>query len=193
MKKWIITLFPVLIFGQFSTVHNAFGLDIGTRGSGIFLNRSWQHENEKYGFIAEWRLYDIKGNDETYVYNYYANQYETVGKRSLILSPIYGGGKWFPFAGKIDNNFSPFVTILGGPVFVLDGKEALTFKERWRKAETFWTYGLFVGVGVDFKMMTQGSISVNLGFDFLPLNRNIGGDTHLGGFLIHIAFNRPKK
>ncbi len=193
MKKWLFFLFPVFAMGQFATIHNAFGLDIGTRGSGLFFNRSWINENESHGMIVEWRFYDIKGSDETYVYNYYSNQYETVGKRSLILSPLYGGGKWFPFAGKIDNNFAPFLTLLGGPVFVLDGDEGHSFKDRWGNPDTFWTYGLFSGIGIDFKLMTQSTISVNIGFDYLPMNRDVNGDTHFGGFLIHIAFNKPKK
>ena len=193
MKKWIIFFLPVITWAQFSTVQNAFGIDIGTKGSGLFFNRVWHHENEKIGYMAEWRFYDIKGNDETYVYNYYSNQYETVGKRSLFLSPIYLGGKWYPFSGKIDNNFSPFATILGGPVFVMDGNETNSFKERWGNPDTFWTYGVFAGFGIDFKMMTQSTISVNLGFDYLPMNRDLNGDSQFGGFLIHIAFYQPKK
>ena len=75
----------------------------------------------------------------------------------------------------------------------MDGNESNSFKERWGNPDTFWTYGVFAGLGIDFKMMTQSTISVNLGFDYLPMNRDLNGDSQFGGFLIHIAFYQPKK
>ena len=52
--------------------------------------------------------------------------------------------------------------------------------------------GGFLGIGIDFKMYGQTSVSTMVGVEVLPLKSVIDNyDNH--GFLIHIAFNKRFK
>ena len=83
--------FPILIVGQFSSVQYGLGLDIGSSGSGIFFNHMWTNTSETASIIAEFRYFDVKGDEETIVYDYWTNQYSTVGGQNLILLPMLLG------------------------------------------------------------------------------------------------------
>ena len=96
--------FPILIVGQFSSVQYGLGFDIGSSGSGIFFNHMWTNTSETASIVAELRYFDVKGDEETIVYDYWTNQYSTVGGQNLILLPMLLGGNYYPFAGMIANN-----------------------------------------------------------------------------------------
>ena len=193
MNKLISFLFPVFLFGQFDQVANGFGLDIGSSGSGMFVTRHYGHTSEKFALNGELRFYDIKADDETIVYDYYTGQYKTVGGKSLFMLPAFIGANYYPFVGKIENNFSPFITAKGGVVTTLDGKEFGTFRERWKNPVIQFSPGGFLGVGIDFKMIGQSFVMVMVGLEFLPLNKEADGQTDYSGFLIHLSFNRRAK
>ena len=89
------------------------------------------------------------------------------------------------FNGKIENNFSPFLTLRMGGVLVVDGDEVGSFKQRWSDPETKLTPGGFIGAGIDFKMVGQTSVSVMVGLEVLPYKEFDGSDNFTGR-LIHI-------
>ena len=122
MKIFFSFLFPVLLLGQFDQAFNGFGLDIGSSGSGMFITRQLTHTSEIYSLNGELRFYDIKADDETIVYDYYTGQYQSVGGKSLFMMPLLIGANYYPFTGKIENNFSPFITARAGAVLTVDGK-----------------------------------------------------------------------
>jgi len=179
--------------GQFDHVTNGFGVDIGSNGSGAFLTRHYLHHSEKFGINGEIRFYDIKAKEETIVYDYYTNQYTTVGGKSLLMVPTFIGAHYFPFAGKIANNFAPFFSLKGGSVLTLDGEEIGTFSERWSDPKIQFTPGGFIGVGVDFRWVNQSSVKLEVGMEILPLYQKADNEIDYSGFLIHLSFNRLKK
>jgi len=193
MNKLLIFVFPVFLLGQFDQVTNGFGLDIGSSGSGMFIMRNYVHASEKLALNGELRFYDIKAEDETIVYDYYTGQYKSVGGKSLVMFPVFVGGNYYPFVGKIENNFSPFVSIKGGLVTTVDGEEFGTFSERWKNPEIQYTPGGFLGVGIDFKLVGQSFVMVMVGLEYLPLKIVTDGSKDYSGFLIHLAFNRRAK
>ena len=193
MKLFFCFIFSSLLFGGFDQIYNGFGLDIGSNGSGIFITRQVTHESEYFSLNGEMRFYDIKASDETIVYNYYSGQYQSVGGKSLIMLPIFFGANYYPFIGQIENNFSPFLTARLGGVLSLDGKETGTFRERWKAPDTQISPGGFLGIGIDFKLVGQSSVSVMVGLELLPLNKKIDGMDDYSGTLIHISFNRRFK
>jgi len=193
MKLLVSFLFPILIFGQFNDHYHGFGLDIGSNGSGVFINRSTLHSSEMISINGEFRFYDIKAKDETVVYDYYSRQYQDVGGISLVMLPIFIGSNFYPFAGKIENNFSPFLTARGGAILTVDGAENGTFFNRWKSATTQISPGGFLGVGIDFKMVGQTLVSAMFGYEMINLNTIADQNTDYSGFLIHIAFNRRSK
>jgi len=187
-------VFPILLLGQFSKTQYGLGLDIGSSGSGIFFNHMWTNTTETMSLITEFRFFDVKGDEETIVYDYWTNQYSTVGGQNLVLLPMLAGVNYYPFAGKIANNFSPFVTLRGGPIFTIDGEETGdNFMERWSNSQTHWSPGGFIGGGVEFKWVNLSSVILHIGVDILPLSQTADGRKDYSGMLIHIAFNRFRK
>ena len=181
------------LFGQFDQLYNGFGLDIGTSGSGIFLTRQAIHNSKNFSLNGEIRLYDIKASDETIVYDYYSGQYQTVGGKSLFMLPFFFGSNYYLFNGKIENNFAPFLALRVGGVLSVDGKEYGSFSQRWKNPDTQINPGGFFGVGIDFKMVGQTSVSVMIGWELLPLDKEFDGSDNYSGSLIHISFNRRPK
>ena len=193
MKIFFSFLFPVLLLGQFDQAFNGFGLDIGSSGSGMFITRQLTHISEIYSLNGELRFYDIKADDETIVYDYYTGQYQSVGGKSLFMMPLLIGANYYPFTGKIENNFSPFITARAGAVLTVDGKEFGTFSERWKNPDTQISPGGFIGIGIDLKMVGQSSVSTMVGLELLPLNEQADGQNNYSGFLIHLSFNRQPR
>ncbi len=193
MKIFFSFLFPVLLLGQFDQAFNGFGLDIGSSGSGMFITRQLTHTSEIYSLNGELRFYDIKADDETIVYDYYTGQYQAVGGKSLFMMPLLIGANYYPFTGKIENNFSPFITARAGAVLTVDGKEFGTFSERWKNPDTQISPGGFIGIGIDLKMVGQSSVSTMVGLELLPLNEQADGQNNYSGFLIHLSFNRQPR
>ena len=191
--KLISFLFHVFLFGQFDQITNGFGLDIGSSGSGMFVTRHYFHSSEKIALNSELRFYDIKAEEETIVYDYYTGQYKTVGGKSLFMIPVFFGTNYYPFVGKIENNFAPFIALKGGVVTTVDGREFGTFSERWKNPDVQYSPGGFVGVGIDFKIVGQSSVMVMVGVELLPLNQEADGEKDYSGFLIHLSFNRWAK
>ena len=190
---FIVYLIPVLLLGQFNERYRGFGLDIGSSGSGVFITFSSLHSSEKISLNSELRFYDIKAPDETLVYDYYSGQTRNAGGISLVMFPAFVGVNYYPFAGKIENNFSPFITTRGGLVFTIDGKETGSFKNRWTSAKTQFSPGGFIGAGVDFKMVGQTFVSTMFGLEIIKLNEAADSVEDYSGFLIHLSFNRRLK
>ena len=182
--------FISILCGQFEQPYYGFGLDIGSSGSGFFINGQMLHNSKKYSLNAEFRFYDIKDPNESMVYDPYYNTTRTIGGISLIMLPIFIGSNYYPFVNKIDNNFSPFIAMRVGGLFTLNGAEVGSFRERWKNVETQFTMGGFLGFGIDFKLYGQTTVSPMVGYEILPLENEADGQKDYSGMLIHIAFNR---
>ena len=190
MKLLFSLVFISFSWGQFEPAYYGFGLDIGSSGSGFFINGQIPHNSKKISLNAELRFYDIKDPYESMVYDPYYGTTRTIGGVSLIMFPIFIGTNYYPFVDKIQNNFSPFVAIRGGGLFTLDGAEEGSFKERWKNIDSQFTLGSFIGIGVDFKMYGQTTVSPMVGYEILQLKYEADGQNDYSGMLIHIAFNR---
>ncbi|MFL2983270.1 MAG: hypothetical protein ACJZ12_02645 [Candidatus Neomarinimicrobiota bacterium] len=190
MKIFFCFIFSSLIFAELNQSYNGFGLDIGKSGSGIFITRQGIHESGNFSINGELRFYDIKASNEVIVYDYFSGQYQSVGSKNLFMIPFFIGANYYLFNGKIENNFSPFLTCRVGGVLSVDGKEVSVFKDRWDNPDTQITPGGFFGLGIDFQMVGQTSVSVMVGYELLPLYRKFDGLDDYSGILIHISFNR---
>ena len=179
-----------LVLGNFSNNRYGAGLDIGSKGSGFFFNYLIGNMEKNLDIVFEARYFDIKGETEMYVYDYWTNQYTTISGQNLILMPFMIGINYHPFAGQIANNFSPFISLRGGGLFTLNGAEVGSFRQRWENVETQFTLGGFFGGGIDFKMYGQTTVSSMVGYEILPLKDEADGEKDYSGMLIHIAFNR---
>ena len=191
--KFSIILFffiNVIFAGGLNTRFGA-GLDVGSRGSGIFLNYLYGNNKKNFDIIGEVRYFDIKGETESIVYDNWTNQYITISGQNLLFIPALVGFNYHPFAGKIANNFSPFVTLRGGLNLSIDGREGDgSYKKIWRKAETQWSPIAFFGGGVEFRWYNQSSVALHIGADIIKLKKEADQKKDYSGLLIHISFNR---
>ena len=191
--KFSIILFffiNVIFAGGLNTRFGA-GLDVGSRGSGIFLNYLYGNNKKNIDIIGEVRYFDIKGETESIVYDNWTNQYITISGQNLLFIPALVGFNYHPFAGKIANNFSPFVTLRGGLNLSIDGREGDgSYKKIWRKAETQWSPIAFFGGGVEFRWYNQSSVALHIGADIIKLKKEADQKKDYSGLLIHISFNR---
>ena len=193
MKKKLLlfVLLSCYIFGNISNTRYGPGLDIGSKGSGVFFNYLVGNNQKNLDLLCELRYFDIKGETESIVYDYWTNQYVTISGQNLILIPILVGVNYHPFAGQIANNFSPFITIRGGTNLAIDGKEGdESYKQKWSKAKTHWSMAGFIGAGIEFRWYNQSSIALHIGSDILKLSQKADEKEDYSGLLIHISFNR---
>ena len=195
MFNIIIFLIPFSLIAKLENVSNGFGLDIGSSGSGVFFVRQYSNNDRAFAYNFEARFYDIKAENETIVYDYYSRQYQSVGGKSLFMSPIFLGFNYYPFREKIENSFSPFIAARYGLVFILDGKDYGSFLDRWSEPTFEQSTGGFVGLGIDFKYIRKSFISTIFGYEYLPPDPVLSSNEDLesslnSGILIHISFNR---
>ncbi|MCH7613708.1 MAG: hypothetical protein IIB95_07000 [Candidatus Marinimicrobia bacterium] len=179
-------LFTTFLFA--AEGYKGFGLQVGEQGTGIFYHQSWR-SNDAMQWVFHGRIFDVKGDDQMMVYDYYTGQTRSVGDKYVYILPMFGGAKYFPFYDSIANNFTPFATAQLGPVLTIDGADSEKFATRWGKSKGLWTIGGYVGVGVDFLMANGMIVSVGAGMDFLPMNGKVKDESNYNGAIIHFAFN----
>ena len=193
MKLLLPLIFISLNF-IFSTSSNnrvGAGLDIGSKGSGIFFNYLSGNNKKNFDFVGEIRYFDIKGETETIVQNRFTYEWETIGGQNLLFIPVLVGFNYHPYAGQIVNNFSPFITLRGGLNLTIDGKEGNgSYKKIWRKAKTHWSSAGFIGGGIEFRWYNQSSVALHIGSDIIKLKQEADQKKDYSGLLIHISFNR---
>ena len=190
----IITFFITYLFGQeFSSFsYSGFGLDVGESGSGLSYSRTW-FKNKKLYFIGEIRVFDAKHPDEIIMQDYYTGRAYKFNNINLLLLPLFSGLKYYPFVGKIANNFSPFINIKFGPIFILDGAENGSFKQKWYdKVEFYRSWGGFLGIGADIINSNNTILTVRVGYDELPMPQKIDGRNKYSGALVRFGFNWKK-
>ena len=172
--------------------YNGFGLDVGERGSGLFFNRTWSN-SEKLCFISEIRIFDVKHPDEIIIQDYYTGRGYKFNDINLLLLPFFSGAKYYPFVGKIANNFAPFVSVKAGPILSLDGAESGTFKEKWNtNLDYYFTLGGYFGVGADLWTSNRTILSIRVGYDILPMKGQIDGSDQYNGALVCFGYNWKK-
>ena len=172
--------------------YTGFGLDVGERGSGISFNRTWSN-GEELCFISEVRIFDAKHPDEIIIQDYYTGRGYKYNDINLMLLPLFFGAKYYPFVGKIANNFAPFLSAKAGPILALDGAESGTFMEKWKtNLDYYFTLGGFFGVGADLLTSNSTILSIRVGYDILPMKGKIDGSDQYNGALVRFGYNWKK-
>ena len=191
MKKiiLIITLIST-VYPQLGGAKNGAGLTIGDRGVGLSYHHNFKNfDYIKLGTVLRW--FDIRPPEEIPSYNYYTGRYENRNTISLAAFPIFGNISYYPFEGKIANNFSPFISVKLGPVLVLDADEEVkAFFKRWSKANSRFTYGGNIAIGVEFRQPGKYYYSIELSYDLIPLNNTIDTYTNLDGTVLSLSLHR---
>ena len=191
MKKLVFAIIIISIgHGQISSAKQGGGLNVGDRGAGIFYQRHIKsYDNIKLGATLRW--FDVRPPEEIPSYNYYTGRYENTNTVSLAIFPIFGAMNYYPFEGKIANNFSPFISAKIGPVLVLDADESIdSFSERWFNAKGKLTYGGNMAVGVEFRQPGKVHYSIEFSYDLIPFSSTIDGYNNLNGTVLSFSIHR---
>ena len=191
MKRLVFIIIVISLgYGQINSTKHGVGLNIGDHGAGIFYYRNIKsYENIKLGTTIRWL--DIRPPEEIPSYNYYTGRYENKNTVSLAIFPLFGTINYYPFEGKIANNFSSYISAKLGPVLVLDADANIkSFSKRWFNAESKFTYGGNIGVGVEFRQPGKVNYSIEFSYDLILLSSTIGNYDNLNGTVISFSIHR---
>lgn len=139
------------------------------------------------------RILDIAGEAEYPVYDWYTGTYYKANTRNLLLLPVSAGVKFHPFLGKIANNFSPFAMFTAGPTVILDLPERAGFVEQWKNLHTMLSGGAFIGIGLDFFVRPGSFMGMVIGYDYLPMGREVDGRRDYSGMIIKFLIGKRRK
>jgi hypothetical protein len=85
------------------------------------------------------------------------------------------------------------VSAKAGPLLALDGGESGTFKEKWNtNLDYYFTLGGYFGIGADLLMSNSTILSIRVGYDILPMKRQIDGSDQYNGALVRFGYNWKK-
>ena len=191
MKRLVFIIIVISLgYGQIRSAKHGVGLNVGDRGAGIFYHRNIKsYENFKLGATIRWL--DIRPSEEIPSYNYYTGRYENINTVSLAMFPMFGTINFYPFEGKIANNFSPYISTKLGPVLVLDADADIkSFFERWFNAVSKFTYGGNIAIGVEFRQPGKVHYSIEFSYDLIPLNDAISNYSNLNGTVLSFSIHR---
>ncbi len=197
MRRMNILLMLLLTVGSSPLAYSAgsqpkseFGFTTGSQGTGLVYSALWDIR-PKTNIGVEVRFFDIKNEGEMPVFDYYTGQYINVDDKALILLPVMGMVKYYPFRGMIANNFLPFIAVTAGPVLSIDGDEnERYFKKKWVKAPTLITPGGNLAAGVEFRFQGGTNISASVGYDIFPMGKKVDEKFNYNGLLLKLAVSR---
>jgi len=186
----LVILLATIGYGQISKTSHGGGLNIGEQGAGIFYHGSIKHY-KNFNIGADLRWYDVRPTADSPLYDPYTGRFLTRNSVSLVLFPLFGTLNYYPFEGKIANNFSPFICTKIGPVLVLDGdEETEKFLERWSSPKSSFSYGGNVGIGVEFRNPGRINYNIELSYDYLPLGKTIDTYDSVNGIILSFSIHR---
>ena len=134
------------------------------------------------------RFYDIRA-DEYPIYDPFYNQYKVIGEKNITMLPLYFKLNYYPFQGKIANNFEPYVLFSFGPMISIDGDETVkSFSKRWSDADTQINPGGSIGFGINFNTNDENSLSFGLGYDYLKVKEPIHDKRDYGGAFLYLKY-----
>ncbi len=192
MSKSIrIFIFTMLIGTTFlSARDNGIGLIIGYRGYGFFAKSShiWR---PKYttGFQAQ--FLDVTGSNEFKISDPYTGYTYTINSQSLVLLPFFYSVSYFPFEGKIDNQFSPFITGKAGFLVAADGDESInSWAKRWSQPKFSFAPAFQFGGGATFILPMSSAFTFTVVYSLYPMPRVIDGQSNYNGLSFEFGFSR---
>ena len=191
MKKLALLVIIISLgYSQVNSTKWGVGLNVGDRGAGIFYQQNIKSfEYSKLGEIIRWM--DIRPSEEIPSYNYYTGRYENTNTVSLAIFPLYGTFNFYPFEGKIENNFSPYISAKLGPVLVLDADETVkSFSKRWFNANSSLAYGGNISLGIEFRQPGKIHYAIEFGYELIQLKSSIKNYDNLNGTVLSFSIHR---
>ncbi len=190
LSKTIVNLFILIIISS-----TLFSQEKNHNINFIFANNGYGFGYELEKFLrddlsigTDLRFYDIRA-DEYPIYDPFYNQYKVIGEKNITMLPLYFKLNYYPFQGKIANNFEPYVLFSFGPMISIDGDETVkSFSKRWSDADTQINPGGSIGFGINFNTNDKNSLSFGLGYDYLKVKEPIHDKRDYGGAFLYLKY-----
>jgi hypothetical protein len=173
---------------------SAIGLDLDFSyfgfGAGIF----WQKNiAEDWDLISDFTFSNVKNSDEFEPYYQNINEFYTVGKINRVyMFPLTVGIKKFLFSDELSDSFRPYLTLGGGPTFVLstpytrnriEDAPKVSFFDSFSDMDWMTRFGFYIGVGSEFQPNADFYSAINIRYYYV----------HYGGNGIASMANDPMK
>jgi len=179
---------------RFKIYNSSYGFSLESESNGSAFGAFYSFNvKRKIQLFFHAKVLDIVGDAEFPVFDWYTGTYYKTNTKNLLLLPIFGGVKYHHFEGQIANNFSPYVTCTLGPNLIIDLPERVGFIKQWKNVQTFLSSGVFVGIGVDFMIQTSTYFSVAMGYDLLPMGREVDGERDYSGTVVKFMIGRIRR
>lgn len=189
VKAGIKLIIIMMISSSLYSQENSHNLNFMFTNNGYgFGYESEKFLKENLSIGADLRFYDIR-SDEYPVYDPFVNQYKIIGEKNITMLPLYLRLNYYPFQGKIANNFEPYLLFALGPMLSIDGDENIrSFSKRWSNAETQISPGGSIGIGINFNTSTSNTLAFGLGYDYLKVEEPIHGKKDYGGAFLYLKY-----
>ena len=185
-----------LIFDKARPLLNtsAVGLDLDFSYFGFGMGIFWQKNIAKdWDLISDFTFSNVKNSDEFEPYYSDINQFYTLGKINRVyMFPLTVGLKKFLFTDELSDSFRPYLSLGGGPTFILstpytegsiEGGDKVSIFESFKDMSWFTRFGFYVGVGSEFQTSAILYTAINVRYYYI----------HYGGNGIASMANDPMK
>jgi len=174
-----LTLAPALQAGprSMAEVSRYRGLDmhVADIGGSMGVFYQWSRPTYQWGLTASW----LTITEHTY-YDYWGYPHK-INEISLDFVKFGILAKYHIFKGKIDNAFSPFLSVQGGGMIGLDTPEGMDLFDKFGQAESIPGYYGGLYAGVDLPMGGRSAITLAMGAEQHVLSRAADGKKSWGG------------
>ena len=143
---------------------NSWGVDIMFGEGGFGLGTFYRHDlSSTLTAFTDFSISEAKDEQEIEYYDYYTQQYVTVGKKNRIfLLPLNFGLQQRLFENAISENLRPYVNFGVGPSLVLTTPYDKEFFSSFGRAHARYTAGGYVGLGANFGLDKSSLLGINL-------------------------------
>jgi len=166
-----------------SNLSFAYGADVLISDSGFgvglffhnFLTRSTLLTSSLY-------ISGARNSDEFEEFNWASGSWQVRNKvNRLFKFPLMFGLQQFVFEKALDDNLKPFITIGGGPTFILENPytydrvpngEIMGWFESFNYGRWHTRFGAYVGIGAYFGRITNSLLGVNIKYYYVPFGGN---------------------
>jgi hypothetical protein len=131
-----------------------------------------------YHFGIGFDTFILRDSKQIDYYDYYYGIPYTINKQNNVyLFDLLLTVKRRMFRNDLSDDFRPFLSLAAGPIYGMNHPEAVpnsdssTYK---KKNEFAWTFGGYVGCGVDFSVKSNSLVTIRAQYRIIPFAEKIG-------------------
>jgi hypothetical protein len=130
----------------------------------------------------------LRDSKQVDFYDYYSNMYYSINKQNNVyLFDLMMTVKKRMFRQDLSDDFRPFLSIAAGPIYGMNFPEASTNYSGYKKKDEYrWTFGGFIGAGIDFGVKSNHLVSLRAQYRIMPFSEKIGERSNQSMFELRV-------